>query len=203
MELIKLLVAPGARDVLQAMADTGILGLLIAGVPNVANFAAMAGAETALALPADATRRLAALAVLVAEDAERLWQKLRLTNAEHSRLTAMAEGWPHISPALPDQQQRALLYRAGAETFTDQTLLAFARSGAKPEDAAWHKLVTLAQRWPVPAFPIKAADLMSRGVAKGPALGAALSAAESAWIAAGFPHEKVQLDAIADRAAKG
>jgi poly(A) polymerase len=202
MELIRLLVAPGAAAVLEAMADTGILGLLLAGVPNVANFTAMAAAETALALPPDATRRLAALAVLVAEDAERLWQKLRLTNAEHTRLTDMANGWWQISPALSDHEQRAMLYRAGAETFADQALLAFARSGANAEDRAWHQLVTLSQRWPVPAFPIKAADLMSRGVARGPALGAALTAAETAWIAAGFPHEKVQLDAIADGAAR-
>ncbi len=53
--------------------------MLLAGVPNAVTFTAMAAVETALALPADPARRLAALAVLVAEDAERLWQKLRLT----------------------------------------------------------------------------------------------------------------------------
>ncbi len=62
---------------------------------------------------------------------------------------------------------------------------------------------TLPQRWPVPSFPIKAADLMERGVARGPALGAALSAAEAAWIEAGFPDDKARLGAIADAAAKG
>jgi poly(A) polymerase len=55
----------------------------------------------------------------------------------------------------------------------------------------------------VPSFPIKAADLMERGIARGPALGAALSAAEAAWVEAGFPDDKAQLDAIADAAAKG
>ncbi len=203
MELMKLLVARGASGVLQATADCGILGLLLAGVPNAVNFTAMAAAETALALPADPVRRLAALAVLVAEDAERLWQKLRLSNAEHIRLCEMAEGWRAMSPSLDDQKQKAALYRNGAEHYTDRALLAFARSGAKPEDAAWHKLVTLPQRWPVPSFPIKAADLMERGVVRGPALGAALSAAEAAWIEAEFPDDKVRLDAIADAAAKG
>jgi poly(A) polymerase len=202
MEMVKLLVAPGASAVLEAMADSGILGPLIAGVPNGVHFTRMAAAEGALALPADAMRRLAALAVLVAEDAERLWQKLRLSNAEHARLAAMAEGWRRLSPALGENQQRALLYRLGAEMFVDQALLAFARSGAKAEDAEWHKLATLPQRWQAPAFPIKAADLMARGVEKGPRLGAALSAAESAWIAAGFPADKAQIDAIAERAAK-
>jgi poly(A) polymerase len=115
----------------------------------------------------------------------------------------MAEGWRGMSPMLSDHAQKVALYRKGAEHYTDQALLAFARSGARPDDANWHKLVTLPQRWPVPAFPIKAADLMERGIAKGPALGAALSAAEAAWIEAGFPDDKVRLAAIADAAAKG
>ncbi len=203
MEIMKLLTARGASGVLQAMADSGILGLLLAGVPNAVNFTAMAAAETALALPADPTRRLAALAVLVAEDAERLWQKLRLSNAEHIRLCEMAKGWRGTSPGLEEHRQKVALYRKGGEHYTDQALLAFARSGAKSKDAAWHKLGTLPQRWPVPSFPIKAADLMDRGVVKGPALGAALSAAEAAWIEAGFPDDKARLDTIANTAAKG
>jgi poly(A) polymerase len=203
VEIMKLLVARGAAAVLQAMADCGILGLLLAGVPNAMTFTAMAAAETALGLPAEPARRLAALVVLVAEDAERLWQKLRLSNAEHIRLREMAEGWRAMSPMLSDHEQKVTLYRKGAEHYIDQALLAFARSGAKPEDDGWHKLVTLPQRWPVPSFPIKAADLMERGIAKGPALGAALSAAEAAWVEAGFPGDKARLGAIADAAAKG
>jgi tRNA nucleotidyltransferase/poly(A) polymerase len=202
MEIVKLLAAPGASAVLQAMTDAGILGPLIAGVPNGVHFTAMAAAETALALPADAMRRLAALAVLVAEDAERLSQRLRLSNAEYARLAAMAEGWRKMSPALSELQQRALLYRLGAEIFTDQALLGFARSGAKPEDPDWHRLATLPQRWQPPTFPIKAADLMTRGVEKGPRLGAALNAAETAWIAAGFPADPKDIARIADAAAR-
>ena len=41
----------------------------------------------------------------------------------------------------------------------------------------------------MPAFPLKAADFIARGVEKGPVLGAVLRAAEEAWIAAGFPTE--------------
>jgi hypothetical protein len=39
-------------------------------------------------------------------------------------------------------------------------------------------------------------------VEKGPKLGAALETAENAWIAAGFPSTKSELDAIAEAAAK-
>jgi tRNA nucleotidyltransferase/poly(A) polymerase len=203
MEFVKLLVASRAADVLEAMADTGLLGLLLDGVPNGVNFSAMVAIETTLSLPPDAMRRLAALAVLVAEDAQRLWQKLRLSNAEHAQLAAMAEGWRRISPALDEQQQRALLYRLGAAAFTDQALLGWARSGTSADDKTWRALVSLPQHWTAPVFPIKAADLMARGVEKGPKLGAALEAAEKAWIAAGFPAAKSDIDAIAETAAKG
>jgi poly(A) polymerase len=201
MELIKLLIAPGAAAVLEAMADAGLLQLLISGVPNGAYFSAMTGIEATLGLPADAMRRLAALTVLAREDAERLGQKLRLSNDEQARLTAMADGWPRLDPAMSEQSQHALAYEAG-DHFGDVALLAWARSGANVTDGAWRDLATLLLRWPRPVFPLKAADLVTRGIAKGPALGAALRAAEQAWIAADFPSDPAALAAIADAAAR-
>jgi poly(A) polymerase len=203
MEMLKLLIAPRAAPVLEAMADAGLLGMLLDGVPNGAHFAAMTAIEAALSLPPDAMRRLAALAVLVVEDAERLAEKLRLSNAEHAQLAAMADGWRGLSPALSEPQQKARLYRVGAVTFTDQALLGWARSGVGADDKGWRVLVALPQRWTAPQFPIRAADLMARGVEKGPKLGAALQAAEKAWIAAEFPSTKSELDAIAEAAATG
>jgi poly(A) polymerase len=138
----------------------------------------------------------------VVEDAERLWQKLRLTNAEHERLSSMGEGWRRISPEYGEQAARALLYRLGPQRFTDHALLAWARSSVGMIDAAWRELAALPQRWTAPAFPLKAADFMSRGVDKGPALGAVIAAAEMAWIAAGFPSDAAALAKIADEAAQ-
>jgi len=60
----------------------------------------------------------------------------------------------------------------------------------------------LPQRWSAPVFPLKAADFIKRGVAKGPALGAAIAAAEKAWIAAGFPVDAAAIAGIAEAAAK-
>jgi poly(A) polymerase len=95
---------------------------------------------------------------------------------------------------------RALIYRIGRGYFTEQVLLAWSRSDANAADKAWHELATLPQRWTAPEFPLRAADFMARGVEKGPALGAALARAEEAWIAAGFPLDKVALAAIVDDA---
>jgi poly(A) polymerase len=60
----------------------------------------------------------------------------------------------------------------------------------------------LPERWTAPVFPLKAADFLARGVAKGPPLGAALRAAEHAWIAAGFPLDAATVAAIATEAAR-
>jgi poly(A) polymerase len=201
MEMLKLLAARRAVPVLQVMAEIGLLLNVLGGVPNVVHAARMAEIEQALALPADSVRRLAALAVVVAEDAARLWQKLRLTNKEHERLAAVAEGWRRISSGLSEQALRVLIYRLGPEVYSDQALLGFARSQADVDDAAWRALASLPQRWTAPAFPLKAADFLKRGVAQGPALGVALRAAESAWLAAGFPADAAAVARIADQAA--
>jgi poly(A) polymerase len=157
--------------------------------------------EAALSLPHDAVRRLGALGVSVAEDAERLRERLRLTNAEYERLTSMADGWWQISARCGEQEARVLLYRLRDERFIDRVLLAWTRAPEGAADQPWHRLATLPARWSAPAFPLKAADFMARGVPKGPRLGAALAAAEAAWIAAGFPQDAPAVAAIADAAA--
>jgi poly(A) polymerase len=202
MEVMKLVVAPHAVPTLIAMTDAGLLLRVLGGVSYLASFENMAKVEAAIGLAADPVRRLGALGVLVAEDAERLWQKLRLANSEHERLASMAEGWRRMSPSFGEPAARALLYRLGPQNFTDHALLGWARSAATSNDADWRALTTLPQRFTAPAFPLKAADFIKRGVAKGPALGAAIAAAERAWIAAGFPSEAAALAAIADTAAK-
>ena len=201
MEMLKLLVAPHAVPTLIAMADAGLALRILGGVTYLASFENMAKVEEAVGLDASPVRRLGALAVSVAEDAERLSQKLRLTNNEHARLASMAEGWRRISPAIGEAGLRALIYRLGPDAFTDHALLGWARSWKSASDPAWHELTVLPRRFAAPAFPLKAADFIKRGIAKGPALGEALRAAEAAWVAQGFPVDTGTLDKIADAAA--
>ena len=198
MEMVKLLVAPLAAPTLAMMSEAGILMLVLGGLAQLGSIERLAAIEAALALPPDPMRRLGALAVQIAEDADRLNERLRLANAEHQRLGAIAAGWRKISPALCAHEQRALLYRLGAEAFIDQVMLAWARAGAGTDDSLWHEIATLPQRWPVPRFPLRAADFMARGVAKGPPLGAALRAAEAAWIGEDFPAAGAALAAIVE-----
>jgi poly(A) polymerase len=200
MEMLKLLITEHAIPTLAVMTETGLLVTVLGGVPLLASFANMTKLETAFGLKPDAVRRLGALGVSVVEDAGRLRERLRLANAEQKRLLSMADGWWRISPQQGEPSARVLLYRLGPDYYADRVLLAWSRSPAGTADAEWRQLLTLPDRWVAPAFPLKAADFIARGVARGPALGAALRAAEEAWIAEGFPLDAGALAAIADGA---
>jgi poly(A) polymerase len=201
MEMLKLLLAARATPTLAVMTESGLLGLVLGGVAHLASFENMIKLEAALGLKADPVRRLGALGVWVEEDAERLGERLRLSNAESERLLAL-EGWWRIAYPLDARGARALLYHLGAQAFVDRLLVAWTRSKAGAADAAWHEFATLPLRWAAPVFPLKAADFMHLGLAAGPPLGAALRAAEAAWIAADFPASRAALDAIAKDAAQ-
>jgi poly(A) polymerase len=201
MELLKLLIGKHAVPTLALMTETGLLEQVLGGVPLLASYANMVKVEAAVGLSPDAVRRLGALGVSVLEDAERLRDRLRLTNAEHERLASMADGWWQISSSRSEHEARVLLYRLGETRFTDRVLLAWTRAPQGAADQPWHRLATLPARWNPPVFPLKAADFIARGVPKGPRLGAALDAAEQAWIAAGFPLDATAVAAIADAAA--
>ena len=200
-ELLKLLLAPHAAPALAVMAESGLLVPVLGGVADLAAFSNMAKVETAAGAQADAVQRLGALGVRIAEDAERLWQRLRLSNVEHERLVSMAQEWWQVAPD-NEKAGRALLYRLGPQRLVDRVLLAWARSPATAHDMAWQSLAGLPKRWVAPTFPLKAADFIKRGMRPGPALGAALHEAETAWIAADFPADAKAIAAIADAAAR-
>ncbi len=127
MELLKLVLAPHATPTLAVMAEAGLLGTVLGGVPLLASFENMVKVEAAIGVEADAARRLGALGVQVMEDAERLAQRLRLSNAESERLLAF-EYWWHVTPAAGERAAHALLYGLGPIAFTDRVLVAWTRS---------------------------------------------------------------------------
>jgi poly(A) polymerase len=200
-EMLKLLVGPHPAPTLAVMAECGILGTVLGGVPYLASFENVVKAEAAIGVEVDAARRLGALGVWVMEDAERLSQRLRLSNAEVEQLLKI-EYWWRVTPAGGEHAARTLLYLLGPASFTDRVLVAWSRSADGADDKAWHELATLPGRWTAPRFPLRATDLVSRGVPKGPSLGVALRLAEKAWIDADFTADVAAIDAIAEQAAR-
>ena len=188
MELMKLLVAPHAVPALAVMSEAGLLIAVLGGVPDLASFSNMAKVEAALGLAPDPVAGLVRLACRIAEDAERLWQRLRLANAEHERMASMAEGWWRVAPARREGRARAALpARAGAvRRPRDAGLDALAGS---VDGFRWHALATLPQRWKAPAFPLKAADFIKRGLRRARRSARRCARRKQAWIAADFPAD--------------
>ena len=198
MEMLKLLVADGARAAVEAMVDGGLLLAIFGGVAYVGPFAAMIAAEAELGRTPDPVLRLGALGVAVTEDARRLAQRLRLTNAETKALDSMGHRWWRLA-SMDEAVARRRLYRLGVERYRNRMMLAWARAGAGADPEPWKRLVTLPERWQAPVFPLKAADFMARGVARGPALGHVIALAEDAWLAQDFPMQAGAVQAIADQ----
>jgi poly(A) polymerase len=196
-ELRKLLVAPQAVRAVEALFDYGLLTQLLGGVPRLMRFARLVAAEEALGLPPDAALRLAALAVFVKEDAERLAAGLRLSNNELAVLALGADD--HAAAELPDElAAKRALYWLGPCSFKAHVLLASADAGILPDENL-RRVLRSADRWDVPEFPLRGPDIMALGEVKGPAIGEILHQIEAEWVAGGFAASR---EALLARAAE-
>jgi poly(A) polymerase len=192
-ELLRLLAAPRGPEIVALMLDYGLIAAVLGAAPRPALLARLAAIEAALGLAPDPVLRLAALAVEVEEDAERLRDRLRLSNEQAAELARAARRDPGIGPAVPEAAARAHLYRHGERAYRERVLLAWARSGASPRSEAWHRRLLLPQRWRAPAFPLGGADVLAEGVPAGPRIGAILRTLEDCWIAGDFSADDVEL----------
>ena len=191
-ELRRLLVAPQAMRAVEALFDYGLLSGLLGSVPRLERLNRVIAIEEALGLVPDAMVRLAALAVFVAEDAERLAARLRLSNAEQAVLALGAA--EHAETGLPDEEAaKRALYRLGASAFAADVLIAWADSGAAPDDRSWREAFGLPQRWQAPSFPLRGSDIMPLGDLEGPEIGAMLRRLEAEWVAGGFALSREEL----------
>ncbi|CAD5247499.1 Poly(A) polymerase [Bosea sp. 62] len=195
-ELRKLLAAPRAAETLQAMAGAGLLMPVIGGVPRLSRFAAIADEPGEGVYPAF---RLAALAVAVSEDALRLRERLRLSNAEFERVSSIAAALEALSgeSALPEVAHlRRLAHHLGADAVAGALVLL----GTDGRSADVQALIAELAR--TPPFLPTGRDVLGLGVSAGPKVGQVLEAARENWIEAGCPTGRdVQLRMLSEAAA--
>ncbi len=204
-EIVKLLPARRAPEVMGAMSHAGIIEVIL-GMSYPARLERLAAFEAAQGKKGDAILRLAAFSVVTVEDADRLRERLRLSNEEHERLAAAAKtlaALHGIDRPPPVSHLREMLFLCGAQAARDALALAFAESPAAPDDPRWLEAATYLDDTPAPAFPIKGADLIARGVAPGRELGAALKSLQAKWIRAGFPRDPVLVQQLLEEAVRG
>ena len=195
-ELFKLMTTRRAAAMVRETAEAGFLDRILATAPDTAAFAASA-AEAAT----DPVLGLAALALYSRDDAPRLQERLRLSNADTSRLEAAAlvQMALHAAASTGPDRLRALAYRHGIAAVRDGLRLAAARAGDWPlPPQAAQAAGVLGE--PLPRCPWSGADLLARGIPAGPQIGRILARAESAWMADNFPADPAHQAALLDAA---
>lgn len=182
-ELLKILGAPAPAPIVTAMHAHGILAAILPEADDLDRLARLLRAEARAGAAPDALRRLAALCPEDPALARALAGRLRLSNVERTRLSAIMT--PGEVPADP----RALAYRVGADATRDRLLLSDDPRAAEwlPRLAGWHP----------PRLPVSGRDLIAMGLAPGPAVSRALAEVEARWIAAGFPAVRDEVMALA------
>jgi poly(A) polymerase len=200
-ELLKLFSARRAAEVCAEISADGLLHPLIACVPNPARLRRV----VAIVPPQDPLLRLAALCVRIPEDAERLCERLRLSNAEAERLERAASALTGLhrlnKPPRPDELRR-LLFRHDRQAAGDAIILAQAdaRSG---HDDDWERARIFLQDTEEPRLPFSGADFIARGIAEGRAIGDALKELQTRWVKAGFPTDPASLARLLDETLRG
>ncbi|MBY0284341.1 MAG: CCA tRNA nucleotidyltransferase [Sphingomonas sp.] len=183
-EVLKLLVAAKAPEIVALMIDHGIFAPVLPEITSAVRLARVAGVEASAGLAPNAIRRLAALLPDDPALGDGIGARLKLSNLQRRRLTTAltAElGAP-----------RALGYRLGLDGAADRLALQL------PSDAALAALATITD-WTPPRLPLSGGDLVARGLRKGPDVARTLRAIEDQWIAEDFPGDD-RLGAITDAA---
>jgi poly(A) polymerase len=202
-EVLKLIVAPHAGDVVRIMGECGFLEPLFGGLAYPSRLKRLIAIEAARGAGADAMLRLASLAVGIPEDADRLRERLRLTNSEWCRLASAASTLTGLhgieAPPLAEDLRR-LLFAAKRRAARDALALAEAESGAGPDAPAFAEADRFLAETPEPRLPVGGADLAVRGVSGGPRVGEILAAFGDLWLDAGFPAERDAIDRLLDEA---
>ena len=175
-ELLRLLVAPRAPEVVALMLEHGIFAPVLPEIGDALRLATLARQEEATGVAPDAIRRLAATLPRDPAAAAAVGARLKLSNLQRRRLE---------SAALPvDTEPRALAYRLGVVPAIDRLLLA--GEGLEAIDG-----------WTPPALPISGGQLVAKGLTAGPDVARALRRIENRWIAEGFP-DATRVAVIAD-----
>ncbi|NEU12407.1 CCA tRNA nucleotidyltransferase [Methylobacterium sp. BTF04] len=207
-EFLNLLLAPGALAAVTTLSETGLLLRLIGGVGDVERLRrASARREDALPIApnsrTDAIDRLAALAVFSTDDADRLRIGLRLSKAEHVRLSdyAPAIAALHDISSIDSPCMRRLAAIHGVPSLALALRVTHGEPHPRVDAAALEILgrMVLGEVAP-PVMPLAGADLVARGVPPGPQIGRRLALARALWLEKGCPEGSAARDALIERA---
>jgi poly(A) polymerase len=188
-EFLRLLECANPVPVLRMMAASGILPEILPGALHLARLEHLVLIEAENDSAPDAVLRLAALLPGDEDTARSVGERLKLSNAGRARLQdAVAAN--DIAAQLSASQVHKLLYRIGKARFRDQMLLRWAATPKGAGAIQWRMLLSVAEAWERPKFPLDGHDVMAARLPEGLTVGKVLAALETWWVDQDFPQEE-------------
>ena len=200
-EFLKLLATRRAAEMCRTLQAHGFLVALLGMAPSTSRLGRLIDIETSSGRPADPVLRLAGLTMTPGSDAERLAQRLRLSNVERGRLQTIAADLAQFRALPSDSTAKKVIYQRGEAVFRDLLLVAWAASNVATDDAGWRRCLAIADTWTRPVLPVNGRDVLALGVPGGALVGRLLDEIETWWINRDFvPDRQACLDELAHRA---
>ena len=182
-ELVKLLETTDPTRALHMMREDRVLDVILPEARRIDRLQQIIATEP----NPDPLRRLAALIEVDAAGADIVAERLRFANSWRDRLHGLARPWL-LDPGADRAAQRQTLYRLGVERYRDSALLIAAEGGTTRERLT--ELLTSAQEWTPPVFPLSGRDVTALGIPPGERVGRLLDAMHDWWVAGDFTADR-------------
>lgn len=202
-ELELILKAHKLDPTFRLMSDIGLLKSLLPADCSIDHLFALARTEATLSVPADAIRRLVALARIETREVADLTHRLKMSNAKARRIKKLCSLRGTSQPNMDNRVLSPTMYRLGEKTCRDTILLDWAdwkvRAPKEPNhlQESWQRTWDCAAVWVRPQFLLKGKDILECGLEQGPRIGEILSAVEQWWVNQEFrPDRKSCLERV-------
>jgi poly(A) polymerase len=193
VELLKILGADNVVPALRQMAAVGILSIVLPEASRLERFENLVEVEVNQLFTSDALLRLASLLDLDKAGVEALAARLRLSNKDRARITAMLTDQTKIVAYLSIREVRKALYLIGVECFKDRVMLGWAADRKGHNTFQWRAMLAMADSWQKPAFPLTGQMIKTAGVPEGPEIGRVAREVEEWWIDADFTDDEFSI----------
>ena len=193
-ELLKIASADNAGEAFRQMAAAGILAVVLPEASRLDRFEKYVEIEaTQLFAPADPILRLGAMLDLDAAGVAALAQRLKLSNKDRDRLTAMLTDKTKIVCYLSMREVRRALYVMGLRLFKDRVSLGWADDKRGHNAFQWRAMLAMADSWEKPELPLTGEMIKAAGVPEGPEIGRVRKEVEEWWVDSDFIDDEFSI----------
>ncbi|MGX1199006.1 CCA tRNA nucleotidyltransferase [Parvibaculum sp. MBR-TMA-1.3b-4.2] len=195
VELFKTLTADEAPAAFRQMAASGVLTEVLPEASKLDRFENLVRIERDQLFTADPSPvvRLGAMLDLDKAGVDALADRLKFSNKDRERLTAMLTDTTKIVCYLSMREVRRALYNMGLELFKDRVMLGWASE--KPDHNAfqWRAMLAMADSWEKPQLPLDGAMMKAAGVPEGPEMGRVYREVEEWWVDSDFTDDEFSI----------